>query len=442
LQQKCDTIFSSIDSFIFLDGEVFMPPSGKLPKVSTYNGPYPRRKDSIWYILRTVLLFSWAILVFYGGNALWNFYYTDYSKPESLASLKDVINALVVPAFMRDPNAPFGVSIPFALLFLVVLGGYIWATLDLKHEQKVVQTHEIAEEVDISLQTRGPNTQLPKPQGPPFDIESPSHPDKFIGRAEEKEWLLGRLRTRKRNRVTALWGPVGIGKTVLAIEALRTLRTEKRFKDGIVVIPCQGISSVEEGIQNILMRFDPYGRPPDANTLQGLRNDMYRLLNGKSALIVLDTIKHDLAIEKVIEYLLSPQGISILLIAQHDLSQVVSSAKVIKKLKLFSPQESLDLFAHFFDVAVNDSGHAEYSRAKRVVKQLGYDPYAIRIVGVYANSCKRDLGKLEQELSDNLRRAINMADNYGKPGAVQIAFETSTKEDAALQPEARKLFLH
>ena len=412
-----------------------MPLSGSLPKESTYKGPYPRPKDSIWYILRTILLFCWFIIGFYCGNAVWNFYYTDYSKPNQLSTFNDFLNALVVPAFMRDPNAPLGISVTFAIFFVCLLIGCMWATYDRKLEQKALQEREINEGVDKGFQTRGLDKQFAKPQGPPLDIDNPSHPNEFIGRTDELDWLLKRLRVGKKNRVTALWGRDGIGKTTLVVEVIRRLHAERRFKDGMAIIPCQGINSVEEVLKRIIIRFDPHGRPPDSSEPHELRKDIRRLLDKKNALIVLDSVERSLAIKEVIEFLFAAKDIAILLTARHMLSW-----EARRKLEPLSAIEALNLFAQSFEEAVNDPAHTGYNKAERIVKKLGYNPYAIRTVGGYAKSCGRDLGVLEQELNRNesLLRVLDVADD---DKAVRLAFETSTKEQGALPAEARKLFL-
>src|SRR5262249_53202879 len=74
----------------------------------------------------------------------------------------------------------------------------------------------------------------PEPQGPPFELELLPAADHFLGRIEELMWLRARLQEQG-GGVAGLWGMPGVGKTALAVEAVRQMRDQGHFRDGIGV---------------------------------------------------------------------------------------------------------------------------------------------------------------------------------------------------------------
>jgi len=158
-----------------------------------------------------------------------------------------------------------------------------------------------------------------KPPGPPRDIVLLPLPEHFTNRAADLAWLLTRLRA---GGITALSGMGGIGKTALASVAVHRLHAQGYFRDGIAVIPCQGLTSPTDVLCAILARFDPQRRQPDAPGIASLAETAHRLLDGKNAQGGLDNIEPALAVEHVVTPLRAA-GATLLLIARHTLSRTV-----------------------------------------------------------------------------------------------------------------------
>ncbi len=71
--------------------------------------------------------------------------------------------------------------------------------------------------------------------GPPFQESDLPMPERFVGRVEDLRWVEDRLRAGGATGITAVRGMGGIGKTALAAVAVRELRWEGRFADGVAV---------------------------------------------------------------------------------------------------------------------------------------------------------------------------------------------------------------
>src|SRR5579859_3284887 len=116
------------------------------------------------------------------------------------------------------------------------------------------------------------------PQGPPFDEALLPAPEHFIGRVDDRPWLVERLKAGGTTSITALGGIGGIGKTALAAVAIREARDAGHFRDGIGVILCQDKTDPSQDktdpsqdrtdpivvLRLALTRFDPYRRKPEA----------------------------------------------------------------------------------------------------------------------------------------------------------------------------------
>lgn len=422
-----------------------MPLSGSLQTGSNYrsgaslrpadDARYPRGRY-LW-LLRTILLVCrYIFFALYLPNAIWNLYVTINSDPKHTmpSSLLSWLNALVVPFWIANPHPSpelFGV---FAFLFLCILGGCIWATLDKQREEQVEHDRETRQ---IVLEEGGSgNKQLPERHEPPFDIHVLPHPGKgkFVGRIEDKAWLLKKLRSDKTERIVALYGFGGIGKTTLAAEAVYIVYKEKRFKDGIAVIRCQELVSAAEILQQVLARFDLQRRTPELSQIEEVEKDIFPLLGGKKALIVLDNVEPGLAINKAVTTLATVSTITILITSRERLSTSVVPLEARRELTELSPEESLHLLAQYLEKPVSALSSSERVAAQNIVEKLKRHTLAIKIVGGYTSRYRRDLETVEEEL-DDLQRAIGITDDEDLP--IKLAFAKSIE---SLTPDARKLF--
>jgi tetratricopeptide (TPR) repeat protein len=394
---------------------------------------YPRRGPL--RVIREALLFCWGIIGVYLSGVTWNLYQLAHVNPDRLANRNAVLAALLLPGPLTRPRTPFWDYGVVGLVFVLLLWGCIWATRDMQHEHKVMHARALREVVSAGLERKG-SGMAHELHGPPFDEALLPLPDHFVGRVADLEWLLARLRMGRTAGVTALSGMGGIGKTALAALAVRRLRAEGRFRDGIAVIPCQGQTDETEVLRATLSRFDPHRRQPDADDPAVLADTARHLLDGKDALIVLDNIEPALPVAQVV-LPLRAAGATLLLTARQALPRSVVPVGASRVLGLLSTHDALALFAQ-------SSGHsstlaltpAEYAAARRIVSALGRHTLAVRLAGAYAADLHRHLGIMAREL-ENPQRAIELPDGE-TPRAVAVAFAESVE---ALPPDAHRLFV-
>ncbi|HEV2238873.1 MAG TPA: NB-ARC domain-containing protein, partial [Ktedonobacterales bacterium] len=272
----------------------------------------------------------------------------------------------------------------------------------------------------------------PEPQGPPFDEGLLPAPDRLVGREGDLAWLLDRLRAGQTAAITALRGLGGIGKSALAAVAIRRLRAEGRFPDGIAVVLAAGLSDPATVLAQALTRFDPLRRPPEASDLAGLAETAQRLLAGKQTLIVLDNVEPGWPVERVVAPL-TAAGATVLLTARQALGGAVPAGGS-RELELLRPEEALELFAQSYGKGTTAGlSAAERAAAERITSTLEYHTLAVKLAGSYAAETHRDLGALAGELE---RDPLGVPDGE-TPRGVALALGRSI---AALDGDARRLF--
>ncbi len=206
--------------------------------------------------------------------------------------------------------------------------------------------------------------------------------------------------------MTALRGMGGIGKSALAAVAIRRLRQERAFPDGIVVVLCENQTDPVELLRQALTRFTPGRRPPDADDLPGLAAIAQQLLEGKRALITLDNIEPDWQIEQVTGPL-AAAGVTLLLTARQMLPAAVVPLEGVRRLDLLSPDAALHLFAQNYGRADADAlTAAERPAAARIVALLDRHTLAVRLAGSYAafvaSAYQRPLARVAEEIASDL----------------------------------------
>ena len=98
---------------------------------------YPRR--GALRVLRLVLLYCWSIFIGYLGSSIWNLYQLTH------ADLAKVTDTTVVTAIatsftpLTSVNIPLPLRVVFAVLFLVLFCGCVWAARDIWYERRRVQ---------------------------------------------------------------------------------------------------------------------------------------------------------------------------------------------------------------------------------------------------------------------------------------------------------------
>lgn len=233
----------------------------------------------------------------------------------------------------------------------------------------------------------------PDVYGPPSDEGLLPVPEPFVGRGEELRWLMDCLRRGGVTGITAVRGIGGIGKTSLAAVAVRRLRDEGRFRDGVGVITCHGKTDAVQVLREALSRFEPQRRLPTEPTMPQLCDVAYRLLNKRDVIIVLDNVEPELDIEGIQGPL---QAVKATMLMTSRIRLTVGESI---DLQLLSVDQAQELFAQYYaktswrDLAPNDT-----AAVALIVEHLGRHTLAVKIAARYALGARRKLALLADEL--------------------------------------------
>jgi tetratricopeptide (TPR) repeat protein len=266
----------------------------------------------------------------------------------------------------------------------------------------------------------------------PSDDQLLPVPDYFVGRIEEMSWVTSRLRRGASTGITALGGMGGIGKTALAAVAIRALRQEGYFRDGIAVILCMGHTDPNEILQLVLDSFATERNPTIDEHIDSLQS-LYAFLSGKDVLIVLDNIEPDLDLERVISPL-RDAGAVLLLTARQKMVGAGIPAAGWRELDSLPHDDALDLFAHAAGFrSIADLGD-DASTAERIVETLQNHTLAVRLAGATVVDHSMDLTALTRELErDPLMLRSGHSMRY-----IENVLLSSVE---SLTPGARQLFI-
>lgn len=262
--------------------------------------------------------------------------------------------------------------------------------------------------------------------GPPSDEGMLPIPDCFVGREVELDWLADRLRRGGTTGITAVQGIGGIGKTSLACMAIHALRKEGRFTGGVGVVICQEETDAMQVTREVLSRFDPQRRPPSDTTFTQLHDTARRLLGQKDALVVLDNVEPELAVDKVVGPL-QAAGATILLT-----SRAYLPIGETLDLRLLTPNQAQEMFWFYYgrQPSSNAAPNEESEAVARIVTNLGSHTLAVKVAAHYARKTRRMLSVLADELST--RQDIVVITD-----AINLVFQHSVE---ALPQRAQLLF--
>ncbi|HEX6819746.1 MAG TPA: tetratricopeptide repeat protein [Ktedonobacterales bacterium] len=280
-------------------------------------------------------------------------------------------------------------------------------------------------------------TLMPPPRqaAPAFDDGMLIPPPRLIGREDELERILGRLRSDAKPRVVSIEGMAGVGKTALAAVAIQQVRAEGIFGGDIVAVPLQDELDVDGVLQMVLERFDPENSEPgDADTTE-LKQVARQLLSSRRALIVLDNIEPGLDIKAVVQPL-REAGATLLLCARHTLPRDVVPIEAACSLHELPVLHALDLFALSYGRSgAADLTPTEQQGAEEIVQILKGNALAVKLVGAYALDVGRDLRALARELKGAPQQMLALAEEASPE--IQAAFR---KNLDALPEDAQRLF--
>lgn len=276
----------------------------------------------------------------------------------------------------------------------------------------------------------------PPPSAPAYDDGMLIAPPRLIGREEELQKVLSRLRSDAKPRVVSIEGMAGVGKTALAAVAIQQVRAEGIFPPGdIVAVPLQDEVVVDSVLQMVLERFDPENAEPGDADEAELKQVARQLLSSRHALVVLDNIEPGLDIKAVVQPL-RDAGATLLLCARHTLPRDVVPIEAACILRELPAPHALELFALSYGrYDADDLRPAERQGAEEIVEILKRNALAVKLVGAYALDVGRDLRALSRELKGAPQQMLALAEEASPE--IQAAFRKSLD---ALPKDAQHLF--
>jgi tetratricopeptide (TPR) repeat protein/transcriptional regulator with XRE-family HTH domain len=274
-------------------------------------------------------------------------------------------------------------------------------------------------------------------QKKPFNETRLRKPDYFIGRNEDLTWLLERLRSGGGTGIAALHGIGGIGKTSLAALAVRELRKEGYFPDGIAVIECENLKSAPKVLHQVFSLFDPYFSESLETDLIDFWDILYRLFDKKKVLIVLDDIQPELASD--LGQLVLPlreANVALLMTSRQMLPYTVVPIEATRTIDLLSWEEALELFVHLLGKQdVEHLSESDREAAERIISVLDRHTLAIELAGIYVFRKPFDLDKLAHDLERP--DGVFLLPKDEKPQALKYLLKRSLE---TLPDEAQQLF--
>ncbi len=280
---------------------------------------------------------------------------------------------------------------------------------------------------------RMPHEAVPgQPHGPPDELALLPDPPIFVGHASETAWLVERLRRGGLAAVSDATGVGGIGVTSLVARAVRQVRAERRFADGVAVIDCTGRRDGQELLRAALARFDPERRQPEALDAVGLRLAAEKLLGGRDALVVLEGVEPGLSVAEITRPLLAA-GVTVVLTAHGYVGHVPHDATLL----LGTPpiEEALEIFTRAYEQA--GSGpvvEPKPALAERIVNALARHPLAMTLVAINAAEEQRVLSAVADALQGDPRGGLGLEmDDVRAAAMLGLEAATGRLGDATLR---------
>lgn len=264
----------------------------------------------------------------------------------------------------------------------------------------------------------------PPPRSTPV-FQAPAPPADFTGRADHLEQIVGLLGT---GAVCTISGVPGVGKTAVALQAARRLRSA--FTDGQLYIDLQGAGPQPVAPVDALARFlralGVEGRriPTDAAESAALFRST---LADRRMLIILDNAREA---AQILPLLPGAGGCATLVTSRRTLADL-PGAKLVG-VAGFTPAEALDLLVH---TAGEARIAADPEAARELAELCGLLPIALRVAGGrLATSSAWTIRSLVDRLRDEKNRLheLHVGDTL-----VSAGFELSY---ADLAPDAARVF--
>ncbi|MGD9211534.1 MAG: tetratricopeptide repeat protein [Desulfobacteraceae bacterium] len=206
-------------------------------------------------------------------------------------------------------------------------------------------------------------------------LQRPPKISYFINRKNELDKLLKAIQPGK---VVTLWGPGGMGKSVLAAEAVWTLAPENEppvnFPDGIIYHNFYNQPNIEQAFEAIVRA---YGQLPKPTPKQAAK----RVLSGKRALLVLDGVEAIPKSQNNLEAVLQiKDNCGVLVVSCHK----ANVGDDIHELLPFKENEAVKLL-----LAWSKDQTADSKTLRQICSLIGQLPLAVGLVGRYLDKSKR-----------------------------------------------------
>ncbi|GII75738.1 SARP family transcriptional regulator [Sphaerisporangium rufum] len=235
---------------------------------------------------------------------------------------------------------------------------------------------------------------------PPRQLPSP--PPDFTAREAEVAELRDRLARPGAIPVCVIFGAAGVGKSTLALRAAHEVASS--YPDGQLYVELRGTTEApatpQEVLGRLLRELEPAASPP--GTLEERAARYRSLLAERRKLIVLD----DAGAERQVRPLLpGAPGCGVIVTSRNRLAGLAGAA--VLDLGLLPDEAALRLLER---VAGPDRVAADPDAARRIVRQCGGLPLALRISGARLASRRHwSVARLADRLADEQRRLDELA---------------------------------
>ncbi|PZG17595.1 AfsR/SARP family transcriptional regulator [Nonomuraea aridisoli] len=243
---------------------------------------------------------------------------------------------------------------------------------------------------------RPSETKVPPPR------QLPSPPPDFTAREAELAELCDRLTRPDAVPVCVIFGPGGVGKSALALRVAHEIA--HLYPDGQLHVELRGNTEApatpQEVLGRLLRELEPGTSPP--GTLEECAARYRTLLADRRKLVVLE----DAAAERQVRPLLpGAPGCGVIVTSRNRLAGLAGAA--VLDLGLLPNQDALRLLEK---VAGDERVAADPEAARRIVRQCGGLPLALRICGARLASRRQwSVARLADRLAGEQRRLDELA---------------------------------
>ncbi|KAG6672363.1 hypothetical protein I3842_16G053700 [Carya illinoinensis] len=289
--------------------------------------------------------------------------------------------------------------------------------------------------VELLLEEEGGKYARPYNHAPPREVRSSSTDQSFKDFESRKSTIQNVLNDLKNEDIgtIALWGMAGIGKTEMAKEIERRVKSEDLFHKVAFATVSQSPSLTK--IQAELA--ESLGTRLQAEFLRGRANELYSILTenkNENVLVILDDVWEPLNLKDIgVYYAVQEKSCKILLTSRNEDTCNAMKTQKIFPIGVLSEEEASNLFKEMAGDCINSSDLI--SIAKEVAKECARLPLAIVIVGcLLSNKSDKDdwkdmLKQLKRsrpqdiyDLQAGLYSIIELSYNYLKSDEAKSCF--------------------